>query len=384
VAPDRALVIGGTGPTGPAVVEGLAERGYQVTILHAGLHEVEFAVPGIRHIHEDPHFQETIERGIGRDQFDLVVAQYGRLRVIADVFAGRTGRLIAIGGATGIFAGPEDSRWGEIGRPALFPEDVGIYETTAGPDGSRKIGLRMVQAMDNLFSRHAAGDYSATYVMYPVNYGARNPGPYDWSIVRRILDGRSQYIIADGGLKLESRVYSENAAQAVLLTVDSPDIAAGKRYSVADLFTYTMRQRIEFIAAHLGHELRLVDMPYDLAWPCHPYWRRTREHRLCTSNLIRAELGYAEATPPDEGMSRTIDWLVANRPSAGGEAEQQIGDPFDYESEDAIIGAWEHSGATSVAVESRLPSAGHQYRHPKAPGEAWKPKPDSAATTHRS
>lgn len=24
-------------------------------------------------------------------------------------------------------------------------------------------------------------------------------------------------------------------------------------------------------------------------------------------------------------------------------------------------------------VQPRLPAAGHQYRHPKAPGEAWRP-----------
>src|SRR5476649_134315 len=49
----RALVIGGTGPTGPFVVEGLHRRGFDVTILHGGQHEVEFAVPNVRHIHED-------------------------------------------------------------------------------------------------------------------------------------------------------------------------------------------------------------------------------------------------------------------------------------------------------------------------------------------
>ena len=34
------LVIGGTGPTGPFVVNGLLERGHDVTICHTGNHEV--------------------------------------------------------------------------------------------------------------------------------------------------------------------------------------------------------------------------------------------------------------------------------------------------------------------------------------------------------
>ena len=36
----KALVVGGTGPTGPFIVNGLLERGYEVAIFHRGTHEV--------------------------------------------------------------------------------------------------------------------------------------------------------------------------------------------------------------------------------------------------------------------------------------------------------------------------------------------------------
>ena len=32
----KALVVGGTGPTGPIIVQGLLDRGYEVTIYHRG------------------------------------------------------------------------------------------------------------------------------------------------------------------------------------------------------------------------------------------------------------------------------------------------------------------------------------------------------------
>jgi nucleoside-diphosphate-sugar epimerase len=247
----------------------------------------------------------------------------------------------------------------------------------AGEDGRTKLGLRMVEAMEKLFDNHAAGAYSATYVSYPVNYGPRSPGPYDWSVIRRVLDGRQSFVIADGGVKLESRVHTENAAHSVLLVVDHPEHAAGKRYSVADETQFTMRQRVEFIARHLGHELELVDLPYDVAWPCHPLYRHRREHLLCQSSLIRAELGYRDPVPADVALARTIDWLVENRPEPGGEIERQVGDPFAYALEDELVERWHRARDSIGVVESPLPPQGHQYRHPKQPGEAWQAGPSS-------
>ena len=58
---------------------------------------------------------------------------------------GRTERLIAIGGATGIFAGEDDPRWGGLGRPALFSDTSEVYERDLDRN---KIGARMVETTD--------------------------------------------------------------------------------------------------------------------------------------------------------------------------------------------------------------------------------------------
>ena len=227
-------------------------------------------MPGVEHIHDDPHFSETLDRGIGHRRFDLVVAQYGRLAVIADFFAGRTGRMIAIGAATGIYALDGDPRWGALGRPSLFPDTTTLFIEDAERD---KLKYRMAQAFQRLMDHDTAGDYAATYLGYPNNYGPRQPGPQDWCILRRLLDGRKRLAIADGGLRMESRIASRNAAAAALCVVDHPEVARGKRYSAADQSAYTMRQRIELMMDHLGATADLVDMPYDVAWPCYPFWR---------------------------------------------------------------------------------------------------------------
>jgi 2-polyprenyl-6-methoxyphenol hydroxylase-like FAD-dependent oxidoreductase len=36
----KALIVGGTGPSGPFLANGLIERGYKVTIFHRGTHEI--------------------------------------------------------------------------------------------------------------------------------------------------------------------------------------------------------------------------------------------------------------------------------------------------------------------------------------------------------
>src|SRR5262249_7686630 len=93
-----ALVVGGTGPSGPFLVDGLLKRGYQVTIFHRGTHEIPEIPAAVAHIQGDPHFRETIEAALAKQTFDVVIATYGRIRVIAEALAGRTGQFIAIGG----------------------------------------------------------------------------------------------------------------------------------------------------------------------------------------------------------------------------------------------------------------------------------------------
>src|SRR5690606_22747418 len=108
-------------------------------------------------------------------------------------------------------------------------------------------------------------------------------------------------------------------------------------FFLADERQHTTRQRIEAIARHLGADLELVDLPFSLATPCHPYWKHEQEHRFRDTRRIQEELGYRDPVSPDDGLAETIDWLVANQPERGGEVEQKLGDPFDYAAEDRLM-----------------------------------------------
>ena len=88
---------------------------------------------------------------------------------------------------------------------------------------------------------------------------------------------------------------------------------------------------------------------------------------------IKAQLGYRDVVAPALGLGAAVDWLIANRPEAGGEIERQLGDPFAYAAEDKLIEAWRQGYAAAERVAFPSMESGHMYRHPRKPGDAWAP-----------
>jgi len=363
-----ALVVGGTGPTGPIVVQGLLERGYETTIFHGGQHEV--ALPGeVRHLHGDPHFPETICTALGTAEFDVVVLQYGRLVHLANHLRGRAGHVVAIGGAMSPLAGPKDPRWGALGRPAVVREEE-RHLVSSATDG--KLGFRIAEAASAFLAAGEAGDFAATYIAYSSLFGPRQPGSSEWAIVRRLIDARRQIVVPDGGLRLDSRAYVGNVAHAPLLAIDNPQRSAGRSYVVSDRDVYTARQRIEFICHYLGREIELVDMPYEIATPAHAFYRIGAEHRVTRGDDIREQLGYRDHFKPAEALGETVDWLLAASAAETAEIEIQLGDKFDYPFEDELIAWWTSVRATAPRQSGERYGYSHVYRHPTRPDDSWR------------
>jgi len=362
MANKKALVVGGTGPTGPIVVEGLAERGYDVTILHRGFHEVEFKYP-VEHIHGEPHFAEEFRDALGDRTFDVIVAMYGRLRIVADACIGKTDRFIAIGGGV-----PDDQR---------LPIHDAI-PSWADTGGGGKIQQLVNAARDEVMEFHRTGRYNVTYIGYPSVYGPRQAGPLEWSIMRRILDGRRKFILLDGGLHIRNLPYVENCAQPVLLSVDKPEASAGKFYAAADEAMPTDRYRLQTIAKLMGVEIQTYSFPHEMGLP--GWWwgngdftfaKEGRPPRLVHSTVavekLQRELGYHDVVGVEDAHQRAVEWLLANKPKPGGEDEQILGDPFDYAAEDAYFQAHERFAKELEAIPFSGYTTVHRYQHPKEP-----------------
>jgi nucleoside-diphosphate-sugar epimerase len=365
----KALVVGGTGPSGPFVLRGLLDRGYEVTILHRGTHEIDLPSE-IKHLHGDPHFVETLNETLGSHTFDLVVAMYGRLRCVSEVMRGRTERFICMGG-TPVYRGWLTPTQCPNRLPYPFSENAPLVHC---PEID-KFSHLLVQSELTVLESHHLGFYNSTIIRLSMAYGPRQLIPGEWSIVRRILDGRKQLIIPDGGLTIESRTYSENVAHAILLCVDHPEESSGQVYNVADEDALSLIEWIEVISGMMSHEWELVDMPAKLAMPSLPYgmWGRPfieetgqLYHRVMDLTKIKTQLNYKNLYTAREGLRKTTQYYLDNPVERGGEIEQRLNDPFDYEAEDRLIKKYKESlkKLSGIFTVDRFC---HPYPHPDKP-----------------
>ncbi len=329
----RVLVIGGTGPTGIPIVEGLVARGHDVTILHRGTHERAETPASVRHLHHDPYDDADLERGLGGETYDVLLAMYGRLRSIARLSAGKVGAFVSVGGVPAYRGWMNPWLHDPPGLPVPVAEDA---PTVDEPEQDEK-GFRIVRTESAVFEHHPR----AAHFRYPYVYGPYQLAPREWSIVRRVLDGRERIVVADDGLTLHHHGFTRNLARAVLLAVDQPDSAAGLVFNAADEEVLSVRQVIELVAGALGHTFEIVSMPHDLAVPARPVLAQPLPtHRVLDLTRVRTVLGYRDEVQARDALALTARWLAEHPHERGGTEEMVLTDPFDYPAEDRLIDAW--------------------------------------------
>jgi len=363
-----ALLVGGTGPTGPHIVRGLLDRGYDVTVLHRGTHELP-ELDGLEHIHADPHFREALGEALAGRSFDLAVVTYGRLRHVADALAGRCERLVAVTGLP-VYPGYHDP--GQVWPPgmAILATEDAAGPRPADPDEPQaaRFSRLIAESERHVLGLHEAGAFRGTVVRYPGIYGPRQLYPREWSIIRRVLDKRPYVIVPDAGLTLITRCAAVNAAHFVL-TAAHADAAAGEIFNAADLQQYSLAQWIRLTAAAIGGELELVSLPFELAGPGRGLFPVPHTaHGLVSVQKARELLGYTDAVPAVEALTDTVQWYAENPPDQS--VTDRMVDKFDYAAEDRVVAAYRAATAGLLAAQGPAEAAAHPYPHPKAVGVA--------------
>lgn len=329
----KVLVIGGTGPTGVPIVRRLVDAGHDVTILHRGTHERAETPPEVAHLHADPFDEASLRTALDGTTWDAVAAMYGRLRRVAEITAGKCGHFVSVGGVPAYRGWTDAWQHDPPGLPVPLAEDADLVTDPAIDDK----GFRIVRTEQAVFAAHPR----AAHFRYPYLYGPYQPAPREWSIVRRIRDGRRRIVVADEGLTIHHHCYTENAAAALVRAIEHPERSAGTIFNVADEEALTVRQVVELCARELGADLEIVSMPYDLAVPAWPLLAQPLPtHRVLDVGRLHHQLGHRDVVPARAAVRRTARWLAENPPARGGIEEQVLTDPFDYAAEDALIDSW--------------------------------------------
>ncbi len=360
----KALVIGGTGPTGPYLVNGLIEQGYETAILHRGTHDSDEIPGSVERIIGDPHFRETLREALRGRTFDLIIATYGRIRYIAEIVGDHTDRLITVGGAP--------CYRGVLQPEALFPAGLQIPLPEEAPkvasEEEFRFGYLVRISEEAVMQAHAEGRFSATHFRYPVVYGPRQLTPSIWAIMRRFIDKRPHIVLPDGGLTLVTRGYAENVAHAVLLAAKQPDNAGGQIYNCGDEQQLTMAQWVEVVGEAMGGAVEVIGVPDEYAYPSRSLmmFNGPSNHQIFDLYKIRSELGYRDRVPALEAMARTVDWYRDNPPDENAEFIADI--TKHYRTEDAIAEVYREACDRLGEIEHVERDFHHPYPHPKKPG----------------
>lgn len=340
----RALVVGGTGPTGVPIVNGLLRQGYEVAIYHSGRHEAEFAAP-VEHLHGDPREPADIEQTLATRRWDVAICTSGRLRSLAETLAGKTERLVGITGQP-VYAGtlaptPE----GQIPLP--------VPEWAPRQRDAANYTSKVAEGEDQLLQQHGRGDFETVIVRYPGVYGPRAPINHEWAVVKRALDRRPQMILPHDGLAYFQRGYAENVAQLVLLAATRPE-AAGEAFNCGDERVLSAGHVARIIADELDWQPEFIGVPAPLCRGLFPLAEKS--NLILDMSKARTLLGYRDLVDPETATRLTARWLAANPPADADLRAGPVGGSgqFDYAREDRIVAAWR---AALSGIEQALGAA---------------------------
>jgi 2'-hydroxyisoflavone reductase len=243
----RALVIGGMQFMGRRIVELLAARGDDVTVMHRrATHDFGLQVGNLQ---VDRSHLPAVREALRRERFDIVVDtaydwQHGtpasHVEAAARGAGNRLHRYVFMSSLAAYVPGlalREDS--------ALASDDVPI------PYAQHKASAERL-----LFALHGEDGFPVTTFRPPYVHGPRQPFYREQFFWDRLRDGRP-IVLPDGGDAPTQWVFVEDIAQACVRAIDVPE-AAGQAFNVAHTESLTQRTFVEALARAAGLEARFV------------------------------------------------------------------------------------------------------------------------------
>lgn len=340
----RVLVIGGTSFIGAAAVRSLVAAGHDVTVLHRGQTEAD-APPQVHHIHTGGGSLPLMAFPVAALSpapdvvLHMLAMTAADAQAILAAFRGHTSRCViissqdvyrAFGHVLGIELGPPDPvpLWEDAPlRARLYPYRG---DTPRAPEDP----ARYRDDYDKVLVERAGQlvpDLPVTILRLPAVYGPRDPQHRVYEFLKRMDDGRTAILLDEDYADWRwTRGYVENVGDAIALAV-SDARAAGCTYNVGEPGALTTPQWVRAIGRAAGWHGEIVTAPR-ARLPAHLVADHDTSQPLVVSSArIRAELGYRERVPRDEGIARAVAWARAHPPS------MLDMPPYDYAAEDDAL-----------------------------------------------
>ncbi len=332
-----ALVLGGNGQIGVPTALALAADGWHVRVLHRGTRPLapDLADAGVREVRGDHTDVADLTRALGGGA-DLLVDCIGYDATDAQrvaTCAADVGSAVVISSAA-VYA---DDHGRSLGSddPPRFP--VPVLETQPTVPGSAPGYAGGKVRYENAW---LATGRPVTVLRPGAIHGRYARNPREWYVLKRILDGRRDVVLAHGGTSRFQTTAARTIAELVRLAAAHP----GTRVlNAADPQAPTVAEIVAAVAADRGAVLTV----HPLAGPprgdlgLNP-WAVPHPMVLDMTAAAR-ELGYRPVCRYAEALTEYLDWLeqVAAGDWRAELTELPTGevDLFDYRGEDAWLAA---------------------------------------------
>ncbi|MCL2497532.1 MAG: NAD-dependent epimerase/dehydratase family protein [Symbiobacteriaceae bacterium] len=319
----RVLVIGGTRFIGLHLVPELLAQGHQLILLNRGSRPLPWLDAGITEIQCDRNDTATLKEKIAEHQFDAVIDM-----VMND------GEQAA--GAVDVFLGHCKHYLMISTRSVYEAKVVSIIRETDPLETNPELayGYKKVQAEKVLMQAYEEHGFPATILRLPAVYGEYDYQARERYFIKRILDGRTQMMLPEGGAGVNQREYAGNIAAQLCFLLTKPE-SKGQIYNSGHAKVHNFRTLVELAMGIIGHQMTL----YSVAAPlCHlmPELAAPRIHVQSTGKL--EALGWVEKYSVPEALARTIEWM-RHEPDTILPSHRNKERHFDYAKEDEIITA---------------------------------------------
>ena len=320
----KILILGGTSLTGPFTTRYLVEQGHQVTIFHRGQRQVDLPPAVNRIIGERRKLDEFISefRQLAPDVvLDMLAFTRQDAEMLVRVFKGIAQRVVvpSSGDVYRVFGRLHGTEPGPV-EPIPLAEDAPLRE---------KLSIHGEEYEKRWVEQFVMGDpdLPGTILRYPMIYGP-NDGGRTFDLVKRMMDNRPVILLDEKVAHWRwSRGYAENVAWATVLAV-TREQARNRIYNVAEPEGLSYLEWTQRVTRAAGWTGRIVVVPHGRLTLDGGHYEH---HLVVDTTRIRAELGYMEVVPQEEGLRRTVEWQRANP------LEKYDPKEFDYATEDTVL-----------------------------------------------